>query len=313
MRSKGGLVLLIAGCGLIAVVSSAAAEAADGPPPLRSSSGPASVTEAPPPPPPPPPPAAGQTRVEIDAAVRQKPDLLDDPTNHAVVAYAKQKNVSATRAAAELRLMHNMTSFADSHRADADFAGFRVIETPNGIEGQLATTSHGLQGFDSTRNVRTLPAAVSESERLSLFSELAAVARANGVPDASAVTVDPFSSELTVWRRPQLPERSGPMPAEEALRLSLLRSEPKLAADSTVTVRIEPTSRPATGGQAALRSSNFLWFFNLKNNQCTTGFGIINYTFPSSTRGYLTAGLTIPPRFGVRQPYALLGTILTAA
>lgn len=205
--------------------------------------------------------------------------------DYAVQAYAQEKGVSHAVAAERLVDLGRLTAYANERRRGRDFSAFRVVDTPSGPEGQLASTTVAGESFDETNSVRLFPARIPEAEFPQLSAALVEKARASGIADVSSVTIDPFTGDLTVWKRVGA---QGPGIDTPELMRELRQVEPRLREASKVTVRSEPTSRPVMGGQKAVRNTSFLWFWSQQVAECTTAFGLYWAGGPAS--GYLTAG-----------------------
>lgn len=205
-------------------------------------------------------------------------------------AYAREKNVSIEKATTDLQTMRQLSASADARRSDPSYSGFRVVETPSGLEGQLALTSQDSPAFDAERSLRLVPSPIPEREHSDVAAKLTNIAKQRGVPDASTVTIDPFSGHVTIWRRPPVQDNrtTAHQSASPELRRDLSQVDPRLPSDLSASIELEPTSRQVEGGRPAYRNQSFLWYFNTTISQCTTGFGVADYAYGDS--GYLTAG-----------------------
>lgn len=93
--------------------------------------------------------------------------------DYATAAYAKEKGVSEEVARKRLNQLSELTAYADTQRRKPDYAGFRIVEAPNGPEGQLATTSVKSPSFDEAHKMRLVlrnprerrPQRVGETDR----------------------------------------------------------------------------------------------------------------------------------------------------
>lgn len=233
----------------------------------------------------------GQTTTTTLPPSKNSAPPANAPTkpNYAAVAYAKQKNVSMEVAARRLEELQALTKYADEQRGLPGYAGFKIIETPDGPRGQMAKTSLTNEDFDQDGKIQVFASSVAEADFLELSTTLTALAQESGIFDASAVTVDPFSGELTVWRqstdRSAAPTSMALLEKDKAavsapyLREIFAKSDSRISPSAEVKVRIVPDNEPVRGGQKAVRNVDGL-------PECTTAFGMIW----QGQGGYLTAG-----------------------
>jgi len=243
--------------------------------------------------------AGGASRSTGDSTVTTVPPVTTRPpadsapnANYAAVAYAKEKGVSIADAGQRLNQLGELTAYANDRRKSADFAGFRIVDTPGGPEGQLAATSVTTSSFDQTRNIRLFPSRISERDARNLAPALAATAQVSGVGDAVAATIDPFSDNVTIWRKPTTePANAAPQADVNAsgLRDALHQVEPQISTTTNITVQVEPGDALAHGGQKETRSNAF-FFYHYTISECTSGFGVGYSDARGFHPGYFTAG-----------------------
>ncbi len=212
-------------------------------------------------------------------------------TDYASAAYAAEKGVSIESARAEMNQISELTAFADFQRGQGHFSGFRIVRTASTPQGELAVDSINSSSLESLpSNVRLLTGSITEKAAVALNEPMTARAQMSGVPDAVASTVDPFTGDVTVWRRQTVgnaPE--GDISPADDLLPALRETAPQLKSTASVFVRFEPRAGVAFGGKPATKTSSF-FFYNRTVSECTTGFGVGYNDAAGFHGGYLTAG-----------------------
>jgi hypothetical protein len=117
-----------------------------------------------------------------------------------VAMYAADAGVS--REVAE-RMLHEqgvLLAFADSMRSRPGYAGFMVVTEGETVSGVLAVTEPSLFEVPAGLAVKVMSARVSEADFRAIQGSVAQSLIDAGHTDVLAVTYDPFSDELIVWR-----------------------------------------------------------------------------------------------------------------
>lgn len=199
---------------------------------------------------------------------------LDD-LRSPVEQYAAQHSLTFAEATNELQSITRLTQYADSMRGAVGYAGFKVERTTDGVEGVLAMVETAGVSLPTDLSIRVVSAKVAEADHKTFGRDLVDDL-VSEVPNVAAVTYDPFSDQVTVWRD------EGVEPASQRVLLAN-RVRASLGSDFATTSIVFDnvvSASLARGGERLQEDDGGL---------CTTGFGVSKW-IGGWKYGYTTAG-----------------------
>ncbi len=221
----------------------------------------------------------------IDASAKSKnPDF-----NPVVERYAADKHISVDMAAQRMDREYELTQFADRHRKDEAYAGFKITATSEAPTGVLATTTGELPADIPKRSqVSAIRAHFSESASRSLTEAVDREVKKSVRSDLIGATYDPFKDALVFHVSATAPFPEVSLASTPDLVALLDRQIDSLglgsvAPSTLITERVARTDFTFGGKQISVNHP-FLYFFT-SSGHCTSSFGVS----VSGIGGYLTA------------------------